>query len=112
MTTLKLGFIGLGIMGTPMAAHVRAAGHTLYVHLRSAPPQALLDAGAVASSSGAQCSRQRSARLRIESRHRSSEIAAGLMGGLASSRILEVHGERMIKRTFNPSFRIALHQKI
>jgi 3-hydroxyisobutyrate dehydrogenase-like beta-hydroxyacid dehydrogenase len=33
------------------------------------------------------------------------------MGGFASSRILEVHGERMIKRTFAPGFRIALHQK-
>lgn len=33
------------------------------------------------------------------------------MGGFASSRILEVHGERMIKRTFNPGFKIALHQK-
>ena len=34
------------------------------------------------------------------------------MGGFASSRILEVHGERMIKRTFDPGFRIELHQKI
>ena len=34
-----------------------------------------------------------------------------LMGGFASSRILEVHGERMIKRTFDPGFRIELHQK-
>jgi len=34
-----------------------------------------------------------------------------LMGGFASSKILEVHGERMIKRTFNPGFRIELHQK-
>ena len=33
------------------------------------------------------------------------------MGGFASSRILEVHGERMIKRTFEPGFKIALHQK-
>ena len=33
------------------------------------------------------------------------------MGGLATSRILELHGERMIKRTFNPGFRIELHQK-
>ena len=33
------------------------------------------------------------------------------MGGFASSRILEVHGERMIKRTFAPGFRIGLHQK-
>ena len=28
------------------------------------------------------------------------------MGGFAASRILEVHGERMIKRTFQPGFRI------
>src|SRR6202008_3177844 len=35
----------------------------------------------------------------------------GLMGGFAASRILEVHGERMIKRTFDPGFRIELHQK-
>jgi len=34
-----------------------------------------------------------------------------LMGGFAASRILEVHGERMIKRTFAPGFRIGLHQK-
>jgi 2-hydroxy-3-oxopropionate reductase len=33
------------------------------------------------------------------------------MGGFASSRILEVHGERMVKRTFEPGFRIELHQK-
>ncbi len=33
------------------------------------------------------------------------------MGGFASSRILEVHGERMINRTFEPGFKIALHQK-
>jgi hypothetical protein len=33
------------------------------------------------------------------------------MGGFAASRILEVHGERMIKRTFDPGFRIGLHQK-
>jgi 2-hydroxy-3-oxopropionate reductase len=33
------------------------------------------------------------------------------MGGFAASRILEVHGERMIKRTFTPGFRIDLHQK-
>ena len=33
------------------------------------------------------------------------------MGGFASSRVLEVHGERMIKRSFEPGFRIELHQK-
>jgi len=40
-----------------------------------------------------------------------AKVRQALMGGFASSRILEVHGERMIKRTFAPGFRIALHQK-
>ena len=40
-----------------------------------------------------------------------AKVRQALMGGLATSRILEVLGERMIKRTFNPGFRIALHQK-
>ncbi|KMZ13568.1 2-hydroxy-3-oxopropionate reductase [Candidatus Burkholderia humilis] len=39
------------------------------------------------------------------------KVRKALMGGFASSRILEVHGERMTKRTFNPGFRIELHQK-
>ena len=39
------------------------------------------------------------------------KVRAALMGGLASSRILEVHGERMYKRTFDPGFCIELHQK-
>jgi 2-hydroxy-3-oxopropionate reductase len=38
-------------------------------------------------------------------------VRKALMGGFAASRILEVHGERMVKRTFNPGFRIGLHQK-
>jgi 2-hydroxy-3-oxopropionate reductase len=40
-----------------------------------------------------------------------SRVRQALMGGFASSRILELHGERMIKRTFQPGFRIELHQK-
>lgn len=40
-----------------------------------------------------------------------ARVREALLGGFASSRILEVHGERMIKRTFDPGFRIALHQK-
>lgn len=38
-------------------------------------------------------------------------VKEALIGGFASSRVLEVHGERMIKRTFDPGFRIELHQK-
>jgi len=40
-----------------------------------------------------------------------AKVRQALMGGFAASRILEVHGERMIKRTFDPGFRIELHQK-
>jgi 2-hydroxy-3-oxopropionate reductase len=40
-----------------------------------------------------------------------ARVRQALMGGFASSKILEVHGERMIRRTFDPGFRIELHQK-
>ncbi|MBL8325431.1 MAG: 2-hydroxy-3-oxopropionate reductase [Rubrivivax sp.] len=238
---MKLGFIGLGIMGAPMAGHLRAAGHELFVHTRSKVPQALLDAGAQPCASGAEVARaadtvflivpdtpdvekvlfgtngvaaglsagktvvDMSSISPIATKEFAGRIAAlgcdyldapvsggevgakaasltimvgakdeatfervkplfalmgknithvggvsagqitkvanqiivalniaavgealvfaskagadpakvrqALMGGFASSRILEVHGERMIKRTFNPGFRITLHQK-
>ena len=242
-TPLRLGFIGLGIMGAPMAGHLRAAGHALFVTTRSKVPQALLDAGVVACADAAEVARQAgiiftmvpdtpdvekvlfgaggvaeglagagqgkvvvdmSSISPIETKAFAERIAAlgaayldapvsggevgakaasltimvggesavfdrvlplfqlmgknithvggvgagqttkvanqiivalniaavsealvfaskagadpakvrqALMGGFASSRILEVHGERMIKRTFNPGFRIKLHQK-
>jgi 2-hydroxy-3-oxopropionate reductase len=40
-----------------------------------------------------------------------AKVREALMGGFASSRILEVHGQRMIKRNFEPGFRIDLHRK-
>jgi 2-hydroxy-3-oxopropionate reductase len=244
-TPLRLGFIGLGIMGAPMAGHLRAAGHELFVTTRSKVPQALLDAGAVACADAAEVARRAdivftmvpdtpdvekvlfgaggvaqglagasggarkvvvdmSSISPIETKAFAEKIAAlgadyldapvsggevgakaasltimvggeaavfdrvlplfqlmgknithvggvgagqttkvanqiivalniaavgeallfaskagadpakvrqALMGGFASSRILEVHGERMIKRSFNPGFRIGLHQK-
>ena len=242
-TPLRLGFIGLGIMGAPMAGHLRAAGHELFVTTRSKVPQALLDAGAVACAHAGEVARHAdiiftmvpdtpdvekvlfgaagvaeglagagqgkvvvdmSSISPIETKAYAERIAAlgaayldapvsggevgakaasltimvggeaavfervlplfqlmgknithvggvgagqttkvanqiivalniaavsealvfaskagadpakvrqALMGGFASSRILEVHGERMIKRTFNPGFRIKLHQK-
>lgn len=45
-TQAKIGFIGLGVMGAPMAAHLLAAGHPLFVQTRSKVPQALADGGA------------------------------------------------------------------
>jgi 2-hydroxy-3-oxopropionate reductase len=237
---MKLGFVGLGIMGAPMAGHLRAAGHELFVNTRSAVPQTLLDAGAVACASPADVARRAdviftmvpdtpdvqkvlfgdngiasaltkgktvidmSSISPIETKEFAQQIEAtgadwldapvsggevgakaasltimvggkdevfarlqpllalmgknithvgpagagqitkvanqiivalniaavgealvfaskagadparvrqALMGGFAASRVLEVHGERMIKRTFNPGFRIKLHQK-
>jgi 2-hydroxy-3-oxopropionate reductase len=40
-----------------------------------------------------------------------ARVRQALLGGFAASRVLEVHGERMIKRSFNPGFRINLHRK-
>ncbi|MBX4891151.1 2-hydroxy-3-oxopropionate reductase [Rhizobium bangladeshense] len=40
-----------------------------------------------------------------------AKVRAALMGGFAASRILEVHGDRMVKETFDPGFRIRLHRK-
>jgi 2-hydroxy-3-oxopropionate reductase len=40
-----------------------------------------------------------------------ARVREALMGGFASSRVLEVHGERMIRKTFDPGFRIRLHRK-
>ena len=237
---MKLGFIGLGIMGTPMAGHLRAAGHELFITTRSKLPAALTDAGATAcktaqevaqaadliflmvpdtpdvemvlfgdkgvagglkpgktvvdmSSISPIATKDFAARINalgcdyVDAPVSGGEVGAkaasltimvgaseaafarvlpllqlmgknithvggngdgqttkvanqiivalniaavsealvfaskagadpakvrqALMGGFASSRILEVHGERMIKRSFNPGFRIALHQK-
>jgi 2-hydroxy-3-oxopropionate reductase len=237
---LKLGFIGLGIMGAPMAGHLLAAGHVLFVHTASKVPQALADSGATLcthargvaeradivfimvpdtpdveavlfgeygvasglargktvvdmSSIDPIATRGFAQRIRalgcdyldapvsggevgakaasltimvggeVEAFERvkplfdlmgknvtlvggtgdgqvckvanqiivalniaavgealvfaskagadPARVRAALMGGFASSRILEVHGERMIKRTFAPGFRISLHQK-
>ncbi|TCZ64887.1 2-hydroxy-3-oxopropionate reductase [Roseicella aquatilis] len=49
---MKVGFIGLGIMGRPMAGHLLAAGHQLFLHDRGPLPENLLAAGAVACGSG------------------------------------------------------------
>jgi 2-hydroxy-3-oxopropionate reductase len=237
---MKLGWIGTGIMGTPMAGHLRAGGHDLFVATRRQVPQALLDAGAVACASAREVASKAdivflmvpdtpdveavlfgengvaaglskgktvvdmSSISPIETKTFAQKINAlgcdyldapvsggevgakaasltimvggpeatfekvkplfalmgknitlvggngdgqttkvanqiivalniaavgealvfaskagadpakvrqALMGGFAASRILEVHGERMIKRTFNPGFRIGLHQK-
>ncbi|MDF3883354.1 MULTISPECIES: 2-hydroxy-3-oxopropionate reductase [Cupriavidus] len=237
---MKLGFIGLGIMGTPMAANLIAGGHEISLSSRSGVPQSLLDSGGVACGSGkevaeradviflmvpdtphveaalfneggiadglsagkivvdmssispiatkafakridalgcqyldapvsggevgarnatlsimvggpeaafetvrplfermgknitlvgdngagqtAKVANQIIVALNIEAVAEAllfaskagadpARVRQALMGGFASSKVLEVHGERMIKRTFEPGFRIGLHQK-
>jgi 2-hydroxy-3-oxopropionate reductase len=49
---MKVGFIGLGIMGLPMAGHLAKGGHALHVWARHAVPKPILDAGAISCASG------------------------------------------------------------
>jgi 2-hydroxy-3-oxopropionate reductase len=49
---MKVGFIGLGIMGRPMADHLLQAGHTLFLYDLAKLPKELLSAGALACASG------------------------------------------------------------
>ncbi len=55
---MKIGFIGLGIMGRPMALNLIKGGHTVTVWARRAESmQPLLDAGAIAAASPAEAAR-------------------------------------------------------
>ena len=53
----KIGFIGLGVMGRPMAGHLLAGGCQPFVHTRHAPPKELTDKGAVACANGGEVAR-------------------------------------------------------
>uniref|UniRef100_UPI0015E35ADD NAD(P)-dependent oxidoreductase n=1 Tax=Methylibium rhizosphaerae TaxID=2570323 RepID=UPI0015E35ADD len=55
---MNIGFIGLGIMGTPMALHLIEAGHQLHVHTRSELPEAIAATSARRCASGAEVARQ------------------------------------------------------
>lgn len=98
----NIGFIGLGIMGAPMAGHLQNGGHQLYLYARKGPPATLVEAGAVACASAAEVARRADIVILM---------VPDTPDGFASSRTLEVHDERMVTRTFNPGFRIELHQK-
>ncbi|MDP3204599.1 MAG: NAD(P)-binding domain-containing protein, partial [Hydrogenophaga sp.] len=55
---MKIGFVGLGIMGTPMALHLANAGHQLFVHTRSQVPEAIHAAGGVRCDNAAGVARE------------------------------------------------------
>ncbi|MFL6714932.1 MAG: NAD(P)-dependent oxidoreductase, partial [Burkholderiaceae bacterium] len=54
----KIGFIGLGIMGAPMAANLQAGGHKLYLHDRKNPPAALIEGGATVCTSATEVAKR------------------------------------------------------
>jgi len=45
---MKVGFIGLGIMGAPMAGHLIKGGHELFLNTRTKVPDELIAAGGTA----------------------------------------------------------------
>ena len=49
---MKVGFIGLGIMGTPMAANLIKGGHQVFLFSIPSVPQSLVDAGGVPCTRG------------------------------------------------------------
>ena len=53
----KIGFIGLGIMGAPMAGHLQAAGNELFLNTIGPYPEALTKAGAKVCAGGAEVAR-------------------------------------------------------
>jgi 2-hydroxy-3-oxopropionate reductase len=55
---MNIGFIGLGIMGTPMAGHLIAAGHSLFLKSRRSVPEALLAAGGTACATAAEVAKR------------------------------------------------------
>ena len=64
MSAQKLGFIGLGIMGSPMAGHLLKGGHQVYVATRSQIPEDLIKAGAIACKTPAEVAKQAAEILR------------------------------------------------
>lgn len=75
-----IGFIGLGVMGKPMAKHLLAKGHRVVVFNRSQPAiDLLVDAGAAAASSPADAARQ--ATVVITMVPDTSDVEAVIAGG-------------------------------
>ena len=66
---MKIGFIGLGIMGTPMALHLVDAGHQLYVHTRGKVPEAIAASTAQACANAAEVAGHADVDLHHGARH-------------------------------------------
>ena len=55
---MNIGFIGLGIMGAPMALHLVNAGHQLFVHTRGKVPESVAASSATACASAEEVTRR------------------------------------------------------
>jgi len=55
---MKVGFIGLGIMGAPMAGHLIRGRHDLFLNTRTKVPDDLIAAGGTACASAAEVARK------------------------------------------------------
>jgi len=74
----KVGFIGLGIMGTPMAVNIRGGGHDLYVYDIKPVPKSLSDKGAVTCGSAKEVAEK--AEIIITMVPDTAHVAAALFG--------------------------------
>ncbi|MEX2552602.1 MAG: NAD(P)-binding domain-containing protein, partial [Actinomycetota bacterium] len=54
---MDIGFIGLGVMGRPMAGHLLAAGHALHLHRVKDVSRFLVEKGGTAADSAAAVAR-------------------------------------------------------
>src|SRR5438132_1148999 len=136
-----IGFIGLGVMGKPMAKNLIKGGHSLVVYNRSrgAGDQGAFErarpvleamgnkerivligpsgAGQVCkicnqiAIGGALAGVSEAFALARKSGVDAGRVRQALLGGFAASRVLEVHGERMLNDNYKPGFRTKLYQK-
>src|SRR5215210_5110574 len=110
-------------MGRPMARHLVDAGIPLTVHSRSpGPVEELVEAGPAGAGQVAKACNQLVVAATIEAVAEAlvlaeragvdaAKVREALLGGFAGSKILEVHGQRMLDRAFDPGFRARLHRK-
>jgi 3-hydroxyisobutyrate dehydrogenase-like beta-hydroxyacid dehydrogenase len=92
---MRIGFAGLGVPGRPLARQRPVAGHARQPHRIEPASSELADAGGVPVNGPA-------------------EAAAGaeaVTGRCASSKVLALHGERMVRGAFEPGFRLRRHRK-
>ena len=94
----NIGFIGLGIMGAPMAGHLLKGGHTVFTYTHGATPAALVDAGARTCASGAEVARSADIIITMVPDTPQVEdvlfgetgVAKGLKGGAAGKLVIDM----------------------